>query len=94
MADMQESAVLAALQDVRAIVSADGGDLEVLSAGDDYSSLHLRLVLEGANCEECVLPRPMLESIATDMIQRKVPGFQSVSIVDPRDEPGWVPKEH
>ena len=43
----------------------------------------LRLVVTGATCEECILPRPLLEDIATGILQRTVPEMTSVSIEDP-----------
>ena len=49
----------------------------------------LRLRLEAANCAECVLPRAMLEGVATGMLQRSVPGITGVSIDDPRERPGY-----
>jgi hypothetical protein len=54
----------------------------------------LLLVLEGASCEECVMPRDFLEQIALEMLRRKVPAVAAVSIDDPREHPGYVPKDH
>lgn len=72
-----------ALEGVRAIVQADGGDL-VLDRIEG-SALHLRLIIEGAECAECVMPRQFLEQIALDMVQQAVPSVAAVTIDDPRE---------
>lgn len=63
---------------VRDILQADGGDVELLSM--DGGTANLRLVIEGAECAECVLPRPMLEEVAAKLLG--VP----VRIDDPRED--------
>lgn len=63
---------------VRDILQADGGDVELLSM--DEGTVNLRLVIEGAECAECVLPRPMLEEVAAKLLG--VP----VRIDDPRED--------
>ncbi|HEX4243964.1 MAG TPA: hypothetical protein VHY77_00235 [Acidimicrobiales bacterium] len=78
-----------ALVEVAGLVQADGGDLELLSVDTTTGAVALRLLLESANCAECVLPRAMLEGVATGMIQRSVPGVTGISIDDPRDDPGY-----
>lgn len=80
---IDHGAVTAALEGARTIVQADGGDL-VLNRVDG-SSIHLDLIIEGAECAECVMPRPFLEQIALDMVQAQVPDVDSVSIADPRE---------
>jgi len=54
----------------------------------ETSAVRLRLVLEGAECRECVLPRPMLEQIVTDALRTVVPDAGTVSISDPREREG------
>jgi hypothetical protein len=65
------------LSPVRDILQADGGDVELVTF--DGTRAQLKLVLETAECAECVLPRPMLEDVATKLL-----GVQ-VTIDDPRD---------
>ncbi|MGI9642830.1 MAG: NifU family protein [Acidimicrobiia bacterium] len=72
-----------ALEGARAIVQADGGDL-VLDRVDG-SAVHLNLIIEGAECAECVMPRPFLEQIALDMVQAQIPDVAAISISDPRE---------
>ena len=86
---LEESEVRSALAEVAALVQADGGDIELTSLDAVTGSVALRLRLEAANCAECVLPRAMLEGVATGMLQRSVPGITGVSIDDPRERPGY-----
>ena len=88
---IEESEVRSALVEVAALVQADGGDLELVSVDTASGVVDLRLVLESANCAECVLPRAMLEGVATGILQRSVPGITGLSIDDPRDDPGYEP---
>ena len=67
------------LSPVRDILQADGGDIELVSFDGDMAEL--RLVLESAECAECVLPKPMLEDVAAKLLGVKV------TIDDPREAP-------
>jgi Fe-S cluster biogenesis protein NfuA len=89
---LDEATIVPALDEVRALVQADGGDMELV--GLDADTVRLRLVLEGASCEECVMPRDFLEQIALDVLKRNVSGVAAVSIDDPREHPDYVPSEH
>ena len=75
--------VTAGLAPVREVLQSDGGDIELV--GVDGDTARLRLVLETAGCAECVLPRPLLETIALQMMQPLVPGLSAVAIDDPRE---------
>jgi Fe-S cluster biogenesis protein NfuA len=81
-----------ALDEVRSLVQADGGDM-VLTAIDG-GTVQLRLVVEGASCVECVMPREILEQIALDVFHRAVPAVSTVTIDDPREHPDFVMPEH
>ena len=72
----------AALGDVRVLVTSDGGDLVLISVDD--TSVHLALVLDTAECRECVMPGSFLEQVALDMLAEKVPGLTTVVVDDPR----------
>ena len=65
------------LSPVRDILQADGGDIELVAF--DGGAAELRLILESAECAECVLPKPMLEDVAAKLLG--VP----VRIDDPRE---------
>ena len=82
---MNETDIAAALEDVRALVQADGGDLVLAGADAASGVVQLSLVLDGVECRECVMPREFLEPIALDMIGAKVPAVTGVSIEDPRE---------
>ena len=89
---LDEATIAPALDEVRSLVQADGGDMQLV--GFDAGTEQLRLVLENASCEECVMPRDFLEQIALDMLKRAVPAVGAVSIDDPREHPDYVPKAH
>jgi Fe-S cluster biogenesis protein NfuA len=72
------------VNDVRALVRPDGADFELVSIDQAAGHVHLKLVLEGANCEECVMPVALLQQIAQDVMSRQMPGIRSVTIDDPR----------
>jgi Fe-S cluster biogenesis protein NfuA len=73
-----------AVNDVRALVRPDGADFEVVSIDEAAGHVHLKLIMEGANCEECVMPVDILQQIARDVMSRQVPGVKTVTIDDPR----------
>jgi Fe-S cluster biogenesis protein NfuA len=91
---LDDTQVRAALIEVATLVQADGGDIELVSMDPERGEVALRLVVEGANCAECVLPRPMLEGMATSIMQRSAPAIRAVSIDDPREHPGYIAPEH
>ena len=91
---LDEATIAPALDEVRSLVQADGGDMELVALDGSTGTVSLRLVLEGASCEECVMPRDFLEQIALDVLRRTASGVSSVSIDDPREHPDYVPKGH
>lgn len=72
-----------ALQGLRDLVEADGGGIVVTGIGAD--SVELALVLESAECRECVMPASFLEQLALDMLGPVVTGLRAVRIIDPRE---------
>lgn len=83
MADVIDHATVeAALADVRALVAADGGD--VVFEAVDGDTAHIRLVLDTAECRECVMPGTFLQQVALDLLRPKVPGLVAVVVDDPR----------
>jgi hypothetical protein len=72
-----------AVAGLRALVAADGGDVLITDTGDD--SVRLALILETAECAECVMPRQFLEQVALDMMKPTLPGLDRVDIDDPRE---------
>ena len=91
---LDEATIVPALDEVRSLVQADGGDMELVGLDADTGAVNLRLVIEGASCEECVMPRDFLEQIALDVLRKTVPAVLAVSIDDPREHPDYVPQGH
>ena len=60
---------------VRDLIQLDGGDIEVVTE----DPLHLRLILEDAECRECVMPKGVLEEVSSKLLGRPV------MIDDPRE---------
>ncbi len=77
------TAVHEAMGAVAALVRADGGDLVLGGIGED--TVDLELVLETAECRECVMPRTLLEQVAHDMLAATVTGLREVRVRDPRE---------
>lgn len=71
------------LTPVRDLLRADGGDIELVS--ENGGTARLRLLLEGAECADCVLPRPILEDISLKLLRATRPELTSVVIEDPRE---------
>jgi Fe-S cluster biogenesis protein NfuA len=89
---IDEATITPAIDEARALVQADGGDMQLVGIED--ATISLRLVLEGASCEECVMPREFLEQIVLDMVKQRAPAVAAVTIDDPREHPDYVPSEH
>jgi Fe-S cluster biogenesis protein NfuA len=66
-------------------VRPDGGDIELTGIDVATGTVRTRLVIETANCADCILPRQLLEEIVTGRLRRSVAGVQTVLIGDPRE---------
>jgi Fe-S cluster biogenesis protein NfuA len=92
---MIDAATIApALEEARSLVQADGGDMELVSVDAASGTVNLKLILEGASCIECVMPKEFLDQIVLDMLQRAGHTVSAVDIYDPREDPDWVAPEH
>ncbi len=80
---MDQALLDEAVGELRALVALDGGDVELVSATG--STVALRLILEGAECRECVMPKEFLEQIALDMVTTRLAEVSDVTIDDPRE---------
>ena len=87
-----DAAVTAALDEVRGLVSPDGGDVELEAV--DGATVRLRLVLEDAHCVECVMPRAFLQQVALDVFRRNGVDADAVAIDDPREHPDFAMPDH
>lgn len=75
--------VQAAVAGVHDLVAADGGELVLDSY--DAGTAQLRLVLDTAECRECVMPRQFLQQVAFDMMRPHLPDLVAVHVHDPRE---------
>jgi Fe-S cluster biogenesis protein NfuA len=80
------ASVIDALHEIRSLVAADGADIEFVDIDTATSTVHLRLIIDGVECRECVLPGPMLEEVVAGILRASLPELASVSIADPRDD--------
>jgi hypothetical protein len=74
----------AALDAVRALVQADGADLQPAGFDQGSGTLRARLVIDDASCADCVMPAAHLERVALDLLRPTMPGLRRVQIDDPR----------
>ena len=80
---MDQALLDEAVGELRAMVALDGGDVELVTATD--TQVDLRLILEGAECRECVMPKEFLEQIALDLVSTRLAEVSVVAIEDPRE---------
>lgn len=80
---MDQALLDEAVGELRALVALDGGDVELVSANE--GTVALRLILEGAECRECVMPKEFLEQVALDMVTTRLNEVSTVTIDDPRE---------
>ena len=80
---MDQALLDEAVGELRALVALDGGDVELVAATENQ--VDLRLILEGAECRECVMPKQFLEQIALDLVSTRLAEVSTVTIDDPRD---------
>jgi hypothetical protein len=85
---VDEATLTPALDEIRGLVQADGGDMLLTSV--DGGTIALQLVVEGAHCVECVMPREFLEQVALDVFRRAGVAADAVVVDDPREHPGFV----
>ena len=74
--------VRTAVSGIGAMLEGDGAGIEFL--GFESGTLRLRLLLEDAECAECVVPVEMLESIALTIARRATDEVLRVTIEDER----------
>jgi Fe-S cluster biogenesis protein NfuA len=65
-----------ALADVRSILAARGGELEVLGVEDGV----VRLRLSGSACHDCAAAQAALENALTQTLREGFPGFRSIQL--------------
>jgi len=75
------------LEELRPLVRADGGDLELRAVDEAARRVTMRLNLEGVSCPECVMPPDFLYDIVAGAMRDKLDGL-SVVLEDPRQAGG------
>ena len=81
----------AGLAAVRALLGPDGADVEPTGWEPSTGLLRLRLLLDSAECAECVVPRPMLDAVLLDALRAHATSVRLLDLDDPRDH-GAVPE--
>jgi hypothetical protein len=72
---------------VHALLGPDGADVGVTGWDSATGTLGLRLELESAECAECVVPRPMLDTLLLSSLREHAPSITAIDLDDPRDGP-------
>jgi hypothetical protein len=75
----------AGLDAVAGFLGPDGASIVVEQWDDTSGHLSVRLVLETAECAECVVPRPMLDTLLLDTLRGHAPAIRAVVLDDPRE---------
>lgn len=73
-----------AVDELAAIIRADGGDLVLVTADAAMDRIEVRLDLEGVSCLDCILPPDQLRQVLQDGIARRVPSEFELVVHDPR----------
>jgi len=81
---MDREAVAETVDEMGALLRSDGADLRLLDADPKTARIEVALELEGAECEDCVLPPELLEQMISDALARRVRGEFELVLHDPR----------
>ena len=81
---MDARAVAETVDEMAALLRSDGADLRLVSADPKTDRIEISLELEGAECEECVLPAGLLRKMIGEALSRRVPGEFELVLNDPR----------
>jgi len=74
------------------IVAADGAALRVTDSTP--TALALELDLTESECPECVVPKQFIVEIVAARFAETGDPPPSITLFDPREEPGWEPSGH
>ena len=81
---MNVADVAAAVDELAALLRADGGDLVLVEADPRLDRVEVRLELEGVECLDCILPPAQLRQTIEQGIARRVPSEFELVVHDPR----------
>jgi hypothetical protein len=82
---MDQQAVADTVDEMGALLRADGADLRLVEADPKTARIEIALELEDAECQDCVLPADLLAPMLRDALARRVPGEFELLLRDPRD---------
>ncbi len=81
---MNVDEVRAAVAEVADLLRLDGADLELVATDERRDRIDVRLLLDGVDCDECVLAPDQLRDAIERAVQRRAPGDYEFRIDDPR----------
>lgn len=81
----EAAAIQSAVDEMRALMQADGADLVVKEIDVAAARVHLAVDLANVECLDCVVPPDMLRRVIGDAIAKKHPGELELLIDDPRE---------
>ncbi|HZJ27671.1 MAG TPA: NifU family protein [Acidimicrobiia bacterium] len=81
---MDQDGVTAAVDEIAALLRADGGDLVLVDADPARARITLRLELDGVECLDCILAPDALAETVTQAVHRRVPEEFELVLHDPR----------
>ncbi|MBM3672240.1 MAG: hypothetical protein FJW86_08700 [Actinobacteria bacterium] len=84
MNTIDEVAVGAAVDELDALVRADGASLKLVTADPKTARVKVALDLSQVECLECVLPTEFLEQMLTDALAKRIRGEFELVLQDPR----------
>lgn len=85
MSPLGPPGLAAGLAAVDGLLGPDGASVTVDAWDAATGCLSVRLVLESAECAECVVPRPILDSVLLETLRRHAPNVRTITVADPRD---------
>ena len=89
-----DEAIAAAVDEAAGLLRLDGADLVLVEGNGPAARIHVQLVLEGAGCEECVLPPDLLNMTISSTMQKQLHEEFELILDDPRLDPDYVPAAH
>jgi Fe-S cluster biogenesis protein NfuA len=81
---MDEAAVDEAVEELGAMLRADGAELTLVDADAKRARVEVALDLTGVECLDCVLPPEFLEQMLTESLARRIRGEFELVLRDPR----------
>jgi hypothetical protein len=78
-------AIQSAVEEMQALMRADGADLVVKELNVPAARLHLVVDLAKVECLDCIVPPDMLRRVISDAVAKKYPGELEILIDDPRE---------